>query len=94
MEENILDLRFISDDLGKEVSVREFLCALLQTLWEEKEGFSGKRPFGNSAWDADLAKCLIEHKAVKGTLDSDGYIESCDWDEVDKVVIEKGIRKL
>lgn len=40
-------------------SVREYLSKLLTMIIDEKEGFDGKRPFGNSDWfDNDLLSPL------------------------------------
>lgn len=41
-------------------TVRGFLHGLLSTLWEERDGFSGKRPFGNSGWQWDIFYPLAE----------------------------------
>jgi hypothetical protein len=69
-----LEVRFDSD-AGDDLSIREYLRALLLTLWAEGEGFSGKRPFGNSGWCLDLYQPLIAAGFVPGTLDpEDGYI--------------------
>jgi len=48
-----LEIRFDSD-AGENLTVREYLHKLLETLWAEGEGFSSKRPFGNSGWELDL----------------------------------------
>jgi hypothetical protein len=61
-------------DAGAELTVREYLHALLRTLWREQEGFSGKRPFGNSDWDCELYAPLIREKYIDGSLDEDGYV--------------------
>jgi hypothetical protein len=42
-------------------NIKEYLQALLTTLWKDKEGFTGKRPFGNSSWHLDMAKALIQN---------------------------------
>lgn len=63
---------------AKAKTVRGYLVALVRKVWEEDEGFSGKRPFGNSGWSRDLAKPLIKAGIITGSLDSDGYIEDCD----------------
>jgi hypothetical protein len=47
-------------------TVREYLTALLQALWTEGEGFSGKRPLGNSDWQFDLYAPLIDGGLVTG----------------------------
>jgi len=63
-----------------------YLIKLLATLWNEKDGFDGKRPFGNSDWDGELVVALIRADAVEGELDEDGYIERCDDDAVEKLI--------
>jgi hypothetical protein len=73
-----LDLRFFCNDFDREVSIREYLHALLDRLWDEGESFSGKRPFGNSGWEYDLYKPLIVAGVIKGSLDIDGYIADVD----------------
>lgn len=55
-----------------------YLQALLYELWKEGEGFSGKRPFGNSSWEYDLYKPLVVAGIVDGELDEDGYIDKVD----------------
>jgi hypothetical protein len=72
-----LDIRFDSD-AGTNITIRDYFRILLETLWDEGEGFSGKRPFGNSAWEYELYTPLVKHGFVRGTLDEDGYIESFD----------------
>lgn len=94
MEQSILDLKFKSEDLNKKVTIREFFFELMKALWEEKECFDGKRPFGNSGWDGDLIKCLIENKLVEGKLDEDGYLEDYDYAKVDKFIFNKIIKPL
>lgn len=59
---------------------------LLLKLWDEQEGFSGKRPFGNSGWDYDVYTALIKTGAISGKLSDDGYVEEFDQDEADKAV--------
>jgi hypothetical protein len=71
-----LEIRFDSD-AGDDLTVREYLRTLLTTLWEEEEGFSGKRPFGNSGWKYELYRPLIAAGLIEGgTLDSEGYVDS------------------
>ena len=94
MEINVLELKFKSGDLGKKVTVRQFFFELMKTLWIEQEGFSGKRPFGNSGWDGDLISCLVKNKLIKGKLDEDGYLEDYDNKEVDKFVMSQILKPL
>ena len=65
-------------DVPEYKTVRQYLRGLLLTLWEEGEGFSGKRPFGNSGWDFDLYEALIKGKHLGGKLDADGYVDHYD----------------
>jgi hypothetical protein len=75
----VLELPMNPDDNDADAStIREYLKTLLSTLWAEGEGFSGKRPLGNSGWDYDLYKPLIQAKAIDGQLDEDNYIQECD----------------
>ena len=78
-----LDLRFYDDtSLEREVSIREFFHEMLQKLWDEQEGFSGKRPFGNSCWDFPVVYALVEAGAIAGTIerDEDGFVERANYD--------------
>ena len=52
------------------------LQELLLKLWQEGEGFSGKRPFGNSGWEYDLLYPLVAMGEIPGKLDDDGCLES------------------
>lgn len=91
---NILDLEFKSQDLNKIITIRSFFYLLMEKLWLEQDCFDGKRPFGNSSWDGDLIKCLIENKLVKGSFDKYGYIDEYDLKEVNKFVIDKILKPL
>lgn len=80
-----LEVRFDSD-AGNDLTIRDYLQTLLTTLWEEKEGFSGKRPFGNSGWDYDLYTPLIKSGFISGSLDACGYIQEFDRSEADEYI--------
>lgn len=56
--EQILDLN-VEGDFG-EGTVREYLTDLLAMVWSEREGFSGKRPWGNSSWEWELYQPMID----------------------------------
>jgi hypothetical protein len=75
--QQVLDLPLPDNDSGAS-TMRGYLVALLTTLWHEQEGFSGKRPFGNSGWDYDLYPPLIHAGFVSGEIDEDGYVERVD----------------
>lgn len=84
---NILDLPMQQNDADAK-TVRDYLKALLSRLWEQEESFSGKRPFGNSGWKADVEAALVRAGAVAGNLDSDGYVDSGDCDKLIAAAIE------
>ncbi len=81
-EGDILDLIFYSDDLHCRITVRDFLKKLLTKLWEEEDGFTGKRPFGNSCWKDDIFTEMCKRKIIDGEIEyfEDGSILSIDWD--------------
>jgi len=60
-----LAVRFDAD-CGDNITVRDYLFHLLKTLWAEGEGFSGKRPFGNSGWDYEIITPLWRAGFIKG----------------------------
>jgi hypothetical protein len=92
VHERVLDLPLGENDSGAN-TVRGYLLRLLLVLWDEQDGFSGKRPFGNSGWDYDLYKPLIEAGLVDGKFDEDGYIEEVDG-RAAKRLIEDSITAL
>ncbi len=65
-----LDVRFDSD-AGNQITVRDYFRELLTALWEEKEGFSGKRPFGNSGWEYEVHIALAKA----------GFVDLGKWDD-------------
>ncbi len=67
-------------------TIRDYLVALLATLWDEKDGFDGKRPFGNSDWDGDLVIALARAGVVDGAIDEDGYLDGCDDDAAEELI--------
>jgi len=69
-------------------TIKEYLIKLLTELWEKGEGFSGKRPFGNSGWEHELYLPLLQVGAVNGRLDSDGYIEEVDSDAANTLIFD------
>lgn len=70
----VLDLPLPDNDSGAD-TVRGYLVALLAAVWDEGEGFSGKRPFGNSGWHGDFDQAFIKAGLVPGQLDEDGWVD-------------------
>jgi hypothetical protein len=46
--------------------VRGCLVALLAALWHDGEGFSGKRPFGESAGNGTCTGALVTARPAEG----------------------------
>jgi hypothetical protein len=67
-------------------TVRDYLIKLLAQVWAEGEGFSGKRPFGNSSWEYELYVPMIRAGLVTGRLDEDGYVDNVDQRAADALV--------
>lgn len=84
----ILQIKFKSGDLNRELTIKDYLKELLLELWKEGEGFSGKRPFGNSGWEYDIYAALAKNKLIKGDIDSDGYVTDYDFKEADKIMLK------
>lgn len=78
--EAVLNAQISPRDSGVE-TVREYLVRLLLTLWTVGEGFSGKRPFGNSGWEYDLYQALVNAGIITATLDENGYIDEMSREE-------------
>jgi hypothetical protein len=78
---------------ARATTVREYLVALLARLWDQKEAFNGKRPFGNSGWEGDVYLALLQAGLIQGSVDEDGFIVECD-DEGADVLVAEAIREL
>lgn len=90
--QELLDTEIQDNDSGAS-TIRCYLKALLFALWEEGEDFSGKRPFGNSCWDGDLAFALVRAKIIKGKIyteedgdDIDQYLEDYDSKALNTII--------
>ena len=68
---NILDIEMQPNDDGAK-TIGEYLIALARNVWIEGEGFSGKRPFGNSGWQWEVYCALAEAGAIDGYRDKYG----------------------
>lgn len=74
-------------------TIRAYLIGLLSKLWQHGEGFSGKRPFGNSGWNWDLYEPLIKAGLVTASYYEDGDIKDIDGDTANQLIAE-AIREL
>ena len=87
---SILDIK-LDVDLLQETqfpveTIRDYFKRLLLTMWDEKERFSGKRPFGNSDWEYDLYLPLIREGIVEGELDEYNDIIEFDQEQADQLI--------
>lgn len=76
------------NDCGEVCTLREYLRSLLLALWTEKEGFSGKRPLGNSGWEFDIYASLVKAGAISGSFDEHGSLDDVDTDTGHDIVVE------
>lgn len=87
--DEILNLPFESRDIG-ETTVRGYFKALLNSVLKNGESFSGKRPFGNSGWEYDIAEPLVKAGIVAGSFgepyeDDAPELEEVDWTDFQRV---------
>lgn len=64
--QQVLDTPLRDNDAGA-ATIRDYLTKLLLGVWEHKEGFDGKRPFGNSGWDYELYDGLARAGLIDAT---------------------------
>ena len=81
-----LALKIEHSDAGNDITVRQYLMALLTDLWIEEESFSGKRPFGNSGWQFEIYTPLVKAGMVPGKID-DGELVDLDASAADELVL-------
>lgn len=64
---------------------RELFHDMLFCVLAQGEGFSGKRPYGNSSWQCNLDHALVDMGVVKGkiTRDEDGYVQDEKYNETE-----------
>lgn len=85
----LLHLPLGKNDAGAE-TVGEYLGLLLATLWLEVEGFSGKRPFGNSDWQYVVYIAMIKARMAVGSVYvDDGYEEVEDFPQEAEAAADK-----
>ena len=68
-------------------TIGEYLARLLREVWLHGEGFDGKRPFGNSDWQAELALTLAAAGLVEGVIYADGWLDQYDRFQVDDLIV-------
>ncbi len=85
----MLERKYIFVSLGYSCSFKEYFKALVSQVWKDGEGFSGKRPWGNSGWQHDVYEILASEGVVPGRMDEEGkYIECTDVRAADRYILE------
>jgi hypothetical protein len=56
--EKVLSTKLTRYATGEAQTVKEFFTNSLLDLWEREEGFSGKRPCGNSGWKSEILSAV------------------------------------
>jgi hypothetical protein len=76
-----LDLPYRFDDA---TTLRQIIKRLASKVFEEDEGFDGKRPFGDSLWQYALNRACVragildpEPGAANESFDFDDFIQQC-----------------
>ncbi|WCO82071.1 hypothetical protein vBPpSSYP_89 [Pseudomonas phage vB_PpS_SYP] len=85
---NVLDVKLDTDNRAGAYDVRGYLKALLRELWDTGEGFSGKRPFGDSGWEYELYWGLVKAGLVTGYFDQYGYVDGVDKVTANRLIFE------
>lgn len=85
---NTLEIKIECPITSAEITIKDYLKQLLETLWDEGESFSSKRPFGDSGWEFALYKALGNAGVVECSFDEEGYIEEIDRDSANKLIFE------
>jgi hypothetical protein len=75
--QEILEIPMEQND-AEAATIKEYLKALLRRVLIEEDGFSGKRPFGNSGWICELEHALVKANVIQGDIDENGYLDDCD----------------
>ena len=83
---NALNEKMLDDFEG--YTIKDYFKKLLLTLWEECEGFSGKRPFGNSGWEYAIIIPLAKTGYINAKFDEYGDLVNFDSLYADKLVTE------
>lgn len=87
LNENVLDTEInIGDDFRG--TLREFFVELAIKVWVEEEGFSGKRPWGNSGWKNDVYAELVRNGVLPGVINEYEELENVDKKEADALIVE------
>jgi len=83
--EKVLDLE-VEPHGSPKTTIRKYLHKLLSMVWEHRECFDGKRPFGMSDWEYDLYMPLVKAGYVRGSKKKGDDVVNVDTREGKKFV--------
>lgn len=77
-------------------TVKDYLKKLLLGVWQDRDAFNGKRPFGNSGWQYEIYVALGRGGVIEIIFDEDGYVDSISDEQRDKAdrLIDRAIEDL
>jgi hypothetical protein len=84
--DDIANIDIEHPDLAEGTTLMDMLKELCLKVWFEGEGFSGKRPFGNSGWRIPVYQALVKHGAIEGFIDEEGDLQECDTEYGDEII--------
>lgn len=70
------------------ITIENYLKLLLETLWKQGDGFSGKRPFGDSGWEYELYYPLARAGLINSNGDADGWPRDMDCEKGHEIILE------
>ena len=82
----ILNLPMIDNDVDAD-TIGNYLKLLLLELWVKGEGFSGKRPFGNSDWQWKIYESLAKAGKIQ-VLYYDEEIKYIDTNKGKEIIMQ------
>jgi hypothetical protein len=81
----------LGDNDAQAATVGEYLGLLLSTLWLQADGFSAKRPFGNSDWQYVIYMAMVKAGLATGVVyDENGfeYLDEIDEVAADEIILQ------
>jgi hypothetical protein len=81
----------LGDNDAQAATVGEYLGLLLSTLWLQADGFSAKRPFGNSDWQYVIYMAMVKAGLATGVVyEEDGfeYLDEIDEVAADEIILQ------
>jgi hypothetical protein len=89
-KDKILDTEITVE--GRQTTLRKEIWKLGTDVWKRQQGFSGKRPYGDSGYYHNVVRGLVEKRLVPGVMKNEGtdddpwWYADFDWKEVDGII--------